>query len=247
MAKARMLHNSISKSLQVSNLPIPAILLFTWIIAHADDEGRLKGDPRFIKMAVVPGIKWSYQIIAKYLNLIKDAGLIYYWQQNNEWFIEFVKWDKYQTIREDRRKPSYLPSYSHTNDSQLVTISQPNDNQQSTQDNINEIKLIEVKTSEVKPNEPIADKNSPEEVGRLYNPKTFVPSNEVETAAFEAWKSLEYNNPLAFHTTYMHWCRKGLPTQLFYQFVSEIKQDKSITKPGAIFNKKAKIYLDGIK
>jgi len=54
MAKARMLHNKISKSLQVDSLPVPAQLLFTWMISWADDEGRLKGEPKYIKATVIP-------------------------------------------------------------------------------------------------------------------------------------------------------------------------------------------------
>ena len=44
MAISRMLHKSISHSIQVNRLSPEARLLFTWMIPHADDEGRIKGE-----------------------------------------------------------------------------------------------------------------------------------------------------------------------------------------------------------
>src|SRR3989338_4580844 len=96
MAKARMLHKSISVSTQVNKLSLPAKLLFTWMIPHTDDEGRMKGEPEYIKAIVVPMVRWTFNKIKTYLNEIKNQGLIYYWEQNNEWFIELVKWNIYQ-------------------------------------------------------------------------------------------------------------------------------------------------------
>src|SRR3990167_3598798 len=109
MAKARMLHRSISTSSQVNRLSLPARLLFTWMIPHADDEGRLKGSAEYIKASVVPMTNWTFKRIKSYLEEIKSSGLIHYWQQNNEWFIEFAKWRQYQQIRKDRFEYSNLP------------------------------------------------------------------------------------------------------------------------------------------
>jgi len=63
MAKARMLHKKISVSVQINKLTLPARLLFTWMIPHADDEGKLKGDIEFIKAMVVPMTIWSFKKI----------------------------------------------------------------------------------------------------------------------------------------------------------------------------------------
>lgn len=98
MAKARMLHQKISRSLQVNRLSLSAKLLFTWMIAHADDEGRLRGEPEFVKATVVPMSKWSHKRIEKYLQELKNEKLIYYWQENDDWVVEFVKWNSHQRI-----------------------------------------------------------------------------------------------------------------------------------------------------
>lgn len=242
MAKARMLHKKISVSLQVNRLTLPARLLFTWMIPHADDEGRMKGDPESIRATVVPMVKWSFKKIREYLEEIKDRQLIYYWQENNEWLIEFVKWNEHQTIRKDRFISSNLPSYPKIGNNQTTPICQPSDNQETTQ--ANEIESNPNKSNKSEVNEISVAKNSSYKGnGVRVNPQTFEPSSAGEVAALEAWRKLEPDNPSAFGTTYFNAHRRGLPSSIFYLFTSEIRQDKSIKNPGAVFNKKVEEYL----
>jgi len=242
MAKARMLHKKISVSVQVNKLTLPAKLLFTWMIPHADDVGKLKGDIEFIKAMVAPMTKWSFKKIKGYLMVMKDQELIYYWQENDEWFIEFTKWKEHQYIQKDRFKSSDLPSFHKEVDNKLDTdciqaVSTP-----SPQSNISESNLNEVNKSEVNASN-VADKSSYKGNGDMVNPRTFKPSSEGEVAALEAWKRLEPTNPLAFKITYLNALGKGLPVNMFYQFSSEIRQDNTIRNPGAIFNRKVETYL----
>ncbi len=90
----------------------------------------------------------------------------------------------------------------------------------------------------------IAVNNTSEDGFQVIAPKGFQPSNEGEAAAYEAWNQLEHNNLLAFSTTYYAAYKKGLPASLFYQFVSEIKQDETIKNRGAVFNSKLAGYLE---
>jgi aspartate carbamoyltransferase regulatory subunit len=237
MTKRRMLHAKISVSSQVNRLSTDAQLLFTWMISHADDEGRLRGEPEHIKAVVVPMKKWSTKKIEIYVSDIEKQGLIYYWEEKGERIIEFVKWTEHQYIQKDRFKASTLPKYDKdsggsldTNRIQAVTTSSP-------QAKVNEVKEIEIKKSEI---------NTPEEPNEEFktvDPRTFKPTTESEVAAFHAWDQLEHNNLFSFSTTYLAAVEKGLPATMFYQFVSEIKQDSKIEKPGAVFNKKVEDYL----
>ncbi len=241
MAKARMLHKKISTSGDVSRLSLPARLLFTWMIAHADDEGRLKGEPSFIKVAVVPYTNWSQKLIERYLNQMKDVGLIYYWQENNQRFIEFPKWNEYQSIRKDRFEPSKLPTFNNKNDNQVSTKRQPNDNQTTPQANISESNSVEFNKSEY--NDSLADKKTFKSTKDILNPNRYVPKNKDEVAAKETWLFWEPNNSRAFYSTYLHLARKGLPSSYFYQFTSEMKVSRP-KNPGAVFNAKAKDYFE---
>jgi hypothetical protein len=156
MAKARMLHKKICTSEDVNKLPLPARLLFSWLITAADDDGRMKGDPPYVKVEVVPYTNWPLKLISTYLNQMKDIGLIYYWQQDSRWYIEFSKWKEHQYIAKDRYHPSLLPSYEEFNKSLYTTRIQPV-YKPDTQSNISKSNEIKVNKSEYKEN--VADKD----------------------------------------------------------------------------------------
>jgi len=50
----RSLWRSISTSKKVNALSAPAAILYTFAIAHFDDEGFMDGDPRILKSQIVP-------------------------------------------------------------------------------------------------------------------------------------------------------------------------------------------------
>ena len=245
MATRRMLHNKISTSLQVNRLSLEAQLLFTWLISHADDEGRLKGEPEYVKATVVPMKEsWTFKDVAGYLDEIKEQGLIYYWQDSDRMVIQFVKWDEHQLIRSDRFKPSPLPPYQERQNNRTATNRQPTDNQPTAQAKVNEDSKKEVENSEAND---VAGK-SLKSIRTILNEKSFSSPIEIEVtnrhqeAAYYAWKTLEPDNKPALQTTYLNAVRKGLGADKIRQFVSEIKQDRTIKNPGKIFNKKVSDY-----
>lgn len=110
-----MLNKSISVSTQADSLSDQATILFTWMIAHGDDEGRLLGVPKYVKGIVVPlksGRKWHEISIEKYILDINNAGLIHYWYQGGTRYIQFTGWKEHQTIQSDRAIPSKIPEYN---------------------------------------------------------------------------------------------------------------------------------------
>jgi hypothetical protein len=244
MAQARMLHKKISISGDVNKLSLPAKLLFTWMIPHADDEGRLAGNPNLVRATVVPLGKWSLTTIKKLIIEIKNQGLIYYWEENKDYFIEFVNWNRYQAIRKKRFHPSVLPSFDSKYDDQTSSKRLTNDVQVTSQYNAIELNKIKVNKSE---DGNIANKIFPsKESAQKFSPNNFSPSNESEQAAFDIWNQLEPNNPGSFRF-YLWAAKQGLPSYKFYEFASEIKQDDSIKSKGAVFNKKVTDYLGGNK
>lgn len=250
MAKARMLHKKISLSMQVNNLSLPTQLLFTWMIAHADDDGKLRGEPEYIKATVVPMKKWSFGLIKKYMEEIKSNKLIYYWQENDEWFIEFIKWKDHQSIQSDRYKQSVLPSYKGDyGNTSLAKVLQPDSNmdtQSSVIESSDKTNLVEVNSSESKDSE-IADKNSYKQETKISIPELKNMKSPSQVAAYEVWKEFEPDNLRAFYTTYLLAAFKGVPAEVIYQFASEMRQDKTIKNPGAVFNKKVENYLKNKK
>lgn len=117
MATRRMLSKSISLSRQVDSVCEKAQLLFTWMIPHADDEGRMIGDPKYIKVTVVPlktSKGWTISGVEKCLLELCSVGLIYYWYQAGERYVQFPTWDQYQTIQLDRATLSRIPCFDST-------------------------------------------------------------------------------------------------------------------------------------
>lgn len=247
MAKARMLHGKISLSAQVNRLSLPARLLFTWMIAHADDEGRLKGDPECVKATVVPMTNWSSQKVRAYTEEIKNVGLIHYWQINQDWFIEFIKWRDYQQIKSDRFKPSKLPSFSNEDGDKMVPNETQDVSKMEAQSNAIESSEVEVNKGEFKDNteQPfVGNDTNGKRFTQVINPKTFEPTSDLELAAKEIWERLESYNLIAFQTTYLWAVKQGVPVARMYEFASEIEQNAvNIRSRGAVFRTKVKDYL----
>ncbi len=237
-----MLHKKVSLSVQVNRLSLPARLLFTWMIPHADDEGRLKGDPEYIKATVVPMTKWSFTLIKKYLLEIENQRLISYWEEDGERVIEFIKWDNHQQIRKDRFEKSSLPSFNKEDDNQLDTNDQPSDNYLLPESNKVKSKIEEENKSELSVFGIGFDKTSKGSERIKIDPALFSPMNDKEQAALETWRRVEPNRPESFGF-YLWAINQKIPLTKFYEFSSEIIQDPSIKNKGAVFNRKVISYL----
>lgn len=107
MANRRMVSKSISISLQVNRLSDFAKLLFTWMIPHADDFGRLSGEPEVIKALVVPMMKQGVKEIEKALNEMVKENLVLWYRFKNEKVIQFIKFEEHQTGLNKRTKSRF--------------------------------------------------------------------------------------------------------------------------------------------
>ena len=109
MALRRMLNKSISLSAQVNQLSDAAEILFTWAIPHFDDEGRMRGEPNFVKAAVVPLKKWTERKIIRLIDEIITARLWDVYKSDGVTIIQGVKWYRHQRIQPSKFRPSDLP------------------------------------------------------------------------------------------------------------------------------------------
>lgn len=111
MAKGRLLHQKISFSDQVNNLPDDTCrLLYTWIIPHLDIEGRFYGDAIRVKSAVFPLRKIGDKTIEKYLLAMEEVGLIVRYEIRGQKYIWAPTFSLHQTLRKDREQKSLFPS-----------------------------------------------------------------------------------------------------------------------------------------
>lgn len=107
MANARMLHKKISLSEQVDHISERAQLLFTWMLSHADDFGRMPGSPVWVKGAVVPLKPWAIDEVEGYLQEMTHEGLILRYKSGGKQFIQFPSWEGHQSGLHKRTKSEY--------------------------------------------------------------------------------------------------------------------------------------------
>jgi hypothetical protein len=97
VAEKRMISKVISISEKVNMLPdIFDMLLFTWIIPHTDDFGRLAGSPAKVKALVVPMLDKSIKEVGDSIQRLHDQGLIHWYEVDGEKVIQVTNFEKHQ-------------------------------------------------------------------------------------------------------------------------------------------------------
>ena len=73
MARGRMINKKISNDKRVNDMPLPAQLLFTWLIPHLDCNGCFYGSAQMIKSLVVPRKNWTKNQIEVWLKIMEAS------------------------------------------------------------------------------------------------------------------------------------------------------------------------------
>ena len=76
MAKGRLIHKVFYSHVETGELPIEARYLYIGLMVHADDAGRIKANPKYLKAIIYPfdeNIKSDN--IRKWRDLICERGL----------------------------------------------------------------------------------------------------------------------------------------------------------------------------
>lgn len=112
MARGRFISKDVCKDKKVNNLRDPwAMLGFTWLITHADVEGRTDGDPELVKSLIFPRQREiSVEDVERFIRQWVDAGMIDWYEVDGEKFIQFLNFEKHQVgIRRDKEPVSNIP------------------------------------------------------------------------------------------------------------------------------------------
>jgi hypothetical protein len=123
MASKRMIHHRMWEDETFGSLSSNAKILFMGLISHADDEGRGKANPSYIKARIFMYDNITVDDICQLKDELKTKmkNVKFYIADNNEYFC-LLKWKEYQTIREDRKTPSLIPPYSEKQDDGQMTV-----------------------------------------------------------------------------------------------------------------------------
>jgi len=105
----RMLWGSICQSKKVNKLSLKAALLYTWAIPHFDDEGFQPGEPRDLKINIIPfRDDIPLEEIKKLEIEIIIAGLWKIFHINSTVFIQDPVWNERQSFKGIHKYPSKI-------------------------------------------------------------------------------------------------------------------------------------------
>ena len=112
MARGRMIDKCISISEKINDLSLKEAFIYTWIIPHLDDWGRITGSPRKIKALVFPMKKEiCTKDIEKAFEKFREMGL-FLWEEVDGIMVlqqPFGEFSIHQTISDKKRAKSKYP------------------------------------------------------------------------------------------------------------------------------------------
>jgi len=129
MNQRRMINSGIWQDEEFANLSDSARLLFIGMFSIADDEGKLKANPLYLKASVFmyDQSKTESDVLELLNEISKQMKSVLIYQVDGKSYAKFLKWDQFQTIRADRKKPSQIPEPTNCQpiDNQVATNCQP--------------------------------------------------------------------------------------------------------------------------
>lgn len=139
-----MIDPSIWQDEEFGSLSSNAKVLFIGLFSNADDEGRIRANPSYLKSTVfmydeevdvtlIPGIREE---------VIYKMKAVQFYEVDGKEYIQLKNWDEYQKQHKDRVQPSTLPTPSND-------VSD-NVGQMPTQDKLSKDKLVSGKSPEIK-------------------------------------------------------------------------------------------------
>lgn len=147
MARRRMIDPNFWQSEDVAKLSVRQRLLLIGLFSNADDEGKLRGNPAFIRSITFPYEDFTLSEISGDLDKIESIGSIEQYTVDHSKYIRLVNWRKFQRV--DKPQASVIPD--PTNDSR-------ND---SWNDSQNDSCLKEGKGNEVKGEDKLSEAKEP--------------------------------------------------------------------------------------
>jgi len=120
----RMITSEIFFNEKVGSLPPNGRLLFIGVFSNADDDGRMKASPKFLKARIFPYDEdVSSDDVRSWRDLCAEKGLIRLYGKDSKEYLDIPGWLEHQLIRKDRYKESSLPSYQNAD--QHSVLNQP--------------------------------------------------------------------------------------------------------------------------
>jgi len=135
----RMINSELFRNIELGDCEPVVRLLYIGTIVNADDEGRMRAHPKYLRAAIFPFDLFDDASMTKMRGELTKRGLFTLYQVDGVEYLQHPKWEKWQILRKDRVKSSDCPSPRN----QAATICQPTDNQGAAEPNPTQPKLTE--------------------------------------------------------------------------------------------------------
>ena len=97
MTQRRAVYPSAATSISLARCSVEAQLLFTRLIAAADDQGRLQGDPLLVRAQCMPLIdRATTKTVDRWLAELEANGMLIRYEAAGQSLIQVVKWWEHQ-------------------------------------------------------------------------------------------------------------------------------------------------------
>lgn len=139
-----MIESDIWTDEHISQLDYAGRLFWIGIITLANDFGKLKGHPDYLKSSIFPYDKVKPEV-EKYIDFLIQKEKIFFWESKGEKFIQIKNWKKYQTL-------TYIgkDNFPKIDDKQLLLSSCLTNPEQTLNKPLTPIKINVVKVNLVK-------------------------------------------------------------------------------------------------
>ena len=108
MAKGRLIPTTLNQSSRWGRLEEFDRYLFTYIIVHADDQGRMNAAPAFVKSVALPWSDASPQKVSEALQRLGEEGYITLYECDRDELLQINDW--WDTQKLSWAQPSQLPA-----------------------------------------------------------------------------------------------------------------------------------------
>lgn len=123
MARGRIVDTRIWSNENFAALPCWAQLLQIGIVTNADDQGRMKANPAYLRSVVFPYGEMSLKDIAEWLDAIEANDTITRYEVDGKEYLQLLKWWEYQSL--SFAMPSDCPAPDGWQDRIRYTIKGP--------------------------------------------------------------------------------------------------------------------------
>lgn len=110
-------------------VPRDCRLLYIGIISNADDEGRMKGSPRALRLTIFPADKVTDASVKTWRDTLARRRLVRLYVVDGQEYVDLPGWKKYQTIQRPVASlfPSFTKELEYKVDIDTVRVPYPSD------------------------------------------------------------------------------------------------------------------------